>query len=123
MRKSFILSQIPEQLNTTVVEVQNKMHGLRTYYGQLRRSLKGPSGSAAKKKIKWAFYDSMNFLDADNPEPNACVGNIESMIDETAPGSSTTPQAQAFQRIPAKRNRRSEENASSVNALMSYIPR
>ena len=52
---------------------------------------KGPSGSAAKKKIKWAFFDSMNFLDADNPEPNACVGNIESMIDETAPGSSTTP--------------------------------
>ena len=66
-RKSIILSQVAEQLNTTVVEVQNKMHGLRTYYGQLRQSSKGPSGSVAKKKIKWAFYDSMNFLDADNP--------------------------------------------------------
>ena len=60
----------------------------------------------------------MNFLDADNPDPNACVGNIESMIDETTPGSSTTPQAPAFQRIPAKRNRRSEENVSLVNAAL-----
>ena len=41
-RKSIILRQVAEQLNTTVVEVQNKMHGLRTYYGQLRRlSIKG----------------------------------------------------------------------------------
>ena len=114
-RKSLVLSQIAEQLSTSVVEVQNKMRGLQTYYGQLRRASKGHSGSAMKKKIRWAFYDSMNFLNAGNPEPNVCVGNIESMVDETTPDPSTTPQA--FQRIPAKR-RRPQENAPSVNTAL-----
>ena len=43
------------------------MKSLHTYYLQLKRQNKGKSGDAAKKKVKWPFFESLQFMDLKNP--------------------------------------------------------
>ena len=62
-KKSLILEKIANDLNTTSIEVGKKMKGLRTYWGVVKNGRIGVSGQAAKKAVKWVWYDSLSFLD------------------------------------------------------------
>ena len=60
-------------------EIGSKLHSLRVYYsaqrGKLENWKKYGSGTDDVKKIKWAFFDILAFLN-DNLQPRQTFSNI-----------------------------------------------
>ena len=89
--KTIILKIIADDLQVTTADVQKKMKGLHSYYLQLKRDNKRKSGDAAKKKIKWAFYESLQFMDEKNPV--ATVTDTANFLDTATTDFSVAPES------------------------------
>ena len=111
--KNLIYANIAENLETTSEEVQKKIRGLHSYYCQVKRESKGKSGDAAKKKIKWAFFESFKFIDR-NP--------VCTMVD-SANADFCVVQPEQFRRNPAKQRRSEDTSQHVINPLMEHVVR
>ena len=85
---------------------------MHSYYCQLRGEHlnSGPSGSAAKKKIKWSFFESLHLL-KEHLTPNPTIGNLGSP-------PSVSSQEMASHLTPNVSKKRRDDFRLSNEALM-----
>ena len=90
-------------------EIGSKLHSLRVYYSaqgcKLENSKKSGSGTDDVKKIKWAFFDKLAFLN-DNLQPRQTFSNIIHVDDcnpESPASSIGSTENPSLRKLPKKR--------------------
>ena len=101
-------------METTVGEILKKMKTLQCYYNHIKRENKvGPSGEEAQKKVKWVFFKSLKFLDA-NFTSQPTIDNIED-----TPSSSSGAQYNSSRNTKRKRDTSRDTAQEEHNSLMA----